>query len=106
MTRNIAVRVRTTPVDNLADGAPARIGIDAHLLSFAGTYRQAGVSRYIAELLRAFAAEGAIADGPAPARRYIAYTGPARPPAGFAWGGGVRWRHSPLPTGRAPARIA
>lgn len=87
-------------------GAPAvpagsrRIGIDAHLLSFAGSYRQAGVSRYIAELLRAFAAGG---DG---AHEYLAYAGPERPPAGFAPGGGVRWRHSRLPTARAPVRIA
>ena len=92
--------------ERTVDTREARIGIAAHLLSFAGTYRQAGVSRYIAELLRAFAAEPVTADGAAPPHRYIAYTGPARPPAGFARGGGVRWRHSRLPTARAPVRIA
>ncbi|HET8630450.1 MAG TPA: glycosyltransferase family 1 protein [Thermomicrobiales bacterium] len=83
--------------------APARVGIGAHLLSFAGTYRQAGVSRYIAELLRAFARDAAAGD-----RRhaFVAFTGPARPPAGFVPPGVLAWRHSRLPTARPPARIA
>src|SRR5438552_2687096 len=109
---------------------PARIGLDAHLLSFATSYRQAGVSRYIAELLRAFAAEGGTGAGPmhehvtfaggardgverarqgaGPAHEYIAFAGPGRPPPGFlpAGSGPVRWRHSQLPTARAPVRIA
>ncbi len=82
----------------------ARIGIDAHLLSFAGTYRQAGVSRYIAELLRAFAAE----DRAELAFDYVIYSGRDRPPADFLSPGEGRlhWRHSPLPTERAPVRIA
>jgi glycosyltransferase involved in cell wall biosynthesis len=82
----------------------ARIGIDAHLLSFAGTYRQAGVSRYIAELLRAFAAE----EGGESPCEYVAFVGRERPPADFLppGAGRVRWRHSPLPTERAPVRIA
>lgn len=84
---------------------PARVGIAAHLLSFAASYRQAGVSRYIAELLRAFAAGG---DG---AHEYTVFAGPARPPGAFASlgiapGGGLRWRHSRLPTARPPVRIA
>lgn len=81
----------------------ARIGIDAHLLSFAGTYRQAGVSRYIAELLRAFAADDA-ADS---AFDYLAYIGRDVPPADFlpVGQGRVRWRQSVLPTERAPVRI-
>ena len=82
----------------------ARVGLDAHLLSFAGTYRQAGVSRYIAELLRAFAAE----DRDESPYDYIAYAGRDRPPVGFLppGEGRFRWRHSPLPTERAPVRIA
>ena len=78
-----------------------RVGIDAHLLSFAGSYRQAGVSRYIAELLRAFAGDTAPHD-------YVAFVGPARPPTDFfpAGSGSVRLVHSPLPTDRAPVRIA
>ena len=82
----------------------ARVGIDAHLLSFAGTYRQAGVSRYIAELLRAFAAEEADAS----AFEYVAYVGRERPPADFlpTGAGRLRWQHSALPTERAPVRIA
>lgn len=89
----------------MASGGRRRIGIDAHLLSFAGSYRQAGVSRYIAELLRAFAAVDAAGAG-GPAHDYVAYAGPERPPADFAPGGGVRWRHSRLRTARPPARIA
>ncbi len=82
---------------------PARIGIDAHLLSFAGSYRQAGVSRYIAELLRDFAT----AD-PAAGQRYTAFVGPEPVPATFlpAAGGPLRFVHSRLPTGRPPMRIA
>ncbi|MFN8513118.1 MAG: glycosyltransferase family 1 protein [Thermomicrobiales bacterium] len=81
-----------------------RIGIDAHLLSFAGTYRQAGVSRYIAELLRAFAAEQA---GESPFE-YLAYIGREQPPADFLppGAGRLHWRQSQLPTERAPVRIA
>lgn len=81
----------------------ARIGIDAHLLSFAGTYRQAGVSRYIAELLRAFAAESAHESS----FEYVAFVGREHPPADFLppGAGRLHWRHSPLPTERAPVRI-
>ena len=86
---------------------PARIGINAQLLSFAASYRQAGVSRYIAELLRAFAAEGAGQHAPpaAVAHEYLAFVGPAHPPRDFAPGEGVSWRHSRLPTERAAVRI-
>jgi glycosyltransferase involved in cell wall biosynthesis len=95
-------RAPLLPLARWRRDGPSRIGIDAHLLSFAATYRQAGVSRYIAELLRGLAGE---ADG-AGGREYIAFAGPARPPAGFAPEGAVRWRHSRLPTERAPVRIA
>jgi glycosyltransferase involved in cell wall biosynthesis len=82
---------------------PARIGIAAQLLSFAGSYRQAGVSRYIAELLRDFAT----AD-PAAGQTYTAFVGPVPVPPTFlpAEGGPLRFVHSRLPTGRPPVRIA
>lgn len=82
---------------------PARIGIDAHLLSFAGSYRQAGVSRYVAELLRAFASED-----PAGGRAYTAFVGPEPVPRTFLppGTGPLRFVHSRLPTGRPPVRIA
>lgn len=88
----------------MSDRRPARIGIDAHLLSFAGSYRQAGVSRYIAELLRAFAGEAA-----AGGHDYTAFVGPEPVPTGFLPRGGagrLRFVHSRLPTARAPVRIA
>ncbi len=90
---------------------PPRIGLDAHLLSFAGTYRQAGVSRYIAELLRAFAVGD---DGAAAPAEYVAFVGPDVVPPGFlpgplpppgATGGRLRFVHSRLPTDRPPVRI-
>lgn len=79
-----------------------RIGIDAHLLSFATSYRQAGVSQYIARLLEAFAhglAEPTTSE-------YLAFTGSRRPPAPFAPGDHIQWRHSSFPTEHPLARIA
>ena len=84
---------------------PARIGIDAHLLSFADSYRQAGVSRYIAELLRAFASDAAAADD----HDYLAFVGPEAVPPDFlpvATTGRLRFVHSRLPTTNPLARIA
>jgi glycosyltransferase involved in cell wall biosynthesis len=75
-----------------------RIGIDAHLLSLASSYRQAGVSRYITELVRHLAAE------PGP-HEYVVFTPPhglgalAVPPS-------VQVAPSRLPTQRPPVRIA
>lgn len=86
-------------------GRAARIGIDAHLLSFAGSYRQAGVSRYIAELLRAFASDPAAAGD----HDYRAFVGPEPVPADFLPAGGtgrVRFVHSRLPTANPLVRIA
>lgn len=79
----------------------SRIGIDAHLLSFAASYRQAGVSQYIARLLEALAAG---ASGP-DADHLIAFTGHRRPPTTTALSSGIDWRHSALPTERALLRI-
>ena len=84
---------------------PARIGIDAHLLSFASSYRQAGVSRYIAELLRAF---GGDAD-PTDAHDYLAFVGPEPVPAEFLprdARGPLRFVLSRIPTANPLARIA
>ncbi|CAA9574864.1 MAG: Glycosyltransferase [uncultured Thermomicrobiales bacterium] len=84
---------------------PARIGIDAHLLSFAGSYRQAGVSRYIAELLRALAGDADAAGD----HDYLAFVGPEPVPPGFlpaSTTGRLRFVHSRLPTARPLERIA
>ena len=74
------------------------IGINAHLLSLESSYRQAGVSRYIAELVRHLAAE------PGP-HAYTIFT----PPAGvgpLVLPPSMRVVASRLPTGRPPVRIA
>lgn len=78
-----------------------RIGIDAHLLSFAASYRQAGVSQYIARLLEALAAGGSGSGGD----HLIAFTGSRRPPTTSALSVGIDWRHSVLSTERAALRI-
>jgi glycosyltransferase involved in cell wall biosynthesis len=78
---------------------PARIGLNAHLLSFAGSYRQAGVSRYIAELVRAFTAEAAAG----PTDDYVVFASPGARSA--LAGQHLRWRYSRLPTERPPVRI-
>lgn len=81
------------------DGArPLRIGLNAHLLSQQAGYRQAGVSRYIAELVRHLTAE------PGP-HAYTLFTPPhgagdlAPPPA-------LRVAASRLPTQQPTVRIA
>lgn len=88
----------------MTPASAARIGIDAHLLSFAASYRQAGVSRYIAELLRALAT--ACVPSSDQQHEYIAFTGPQRPPAGFVPPQTLQWRQSRWPTARAAVRIA
>ena len=85
-------------------GAQAHIGINAHLLAFSGDYRQAGLSRYIYELLmRVPVVE--------PRWRFTGFTGPTgngKAPAGFtvARPGNLRLLPSRLPTVRPPVRIA
>jgi glycosyltransferase involved in cell wall biosynthesis len=78
-----------------------RIGINAHLLAFAENYRQAGLSRYIYELLLRLPAA-------APKARFIAYVGNHKPPTDLraALPGNLRLSNSLLPTQRAPVRIA
>ena len=70
-----------------------RIGLNAHLLSGENSYRSAGVSRYIANLLRFLPRVDAEND-------YVAFAGPDAP----AWEG---WdvRRSAWHTARPPARI-
>lgn len=85
-----------------------QIGIDAHLFSLTASYRQAGVSRYIAELIRRLAVEPA-------AHRYTVFTPPGGvgdllPPA-TERGQRPALPHlrvvaSRLPTQRPPVRIA
>ena len=70
-----------------------RIGLNAHLLSFASSYRSAGVSRYIANLLTYLPQVDTQAD-------YFAYLGDSR----IACPGWSR-RIARLNTGRPPVRI-
>ena len=74
-----------------------RIGINAHLLSFEPTYRQAGVSRYIEALAHHLPEV-------APEDDVVLFTGPARSPES-RFDGRLHWRHSRLPTARPPVRI-
>lgn len=78
-----------------------RIGINAHLLSFSQTYRQAGLSRYIDELL--FKIPTA-----APDLQFFGYTGNEELPATVQKRKprNLRLRRSLLPTERPPVRIA
>ena len=78
-----------------------RIGINAHLLAFAENYRQAGLSRYIYELLLRLPAA-------APKARFIAYVSNHKPPPDFRaeLPRNLRLSRGLLPTQRAPVRIA
>jgi len=76
-----------------------RTGLNAHLLSFDTTYRQAGVSRYIEALLRHV-------PDVAPDDDLVVFAGPQRPPAAAGFDQSIEWRHSRLPTARPPVRIA
>lgn len=74
-----------------------RIGINAHLLSFEPTYRQAGVSRYIEALAHYL-------PGVAPEDELVLFTGPARPPDA-RFHDRIEWHRSRLPTANPVARI-
>ncbi len=78
-----------------------RVGINAHLLSFSGTYRQAGLSRYIDELLFQI-------PGEAPDLDFTGYIGNVQPPASVRnrVPDNLILKHGVLPTRRAPVRIA
>lgn len=75
-----------------------RIGLNAHLLSFEPTYRQAGVSKYIEALLRYLPEV-------APDLAVVAFTGPARPLPEQGFEQRIEWRHSRLPTAKPEVRI-
>ncbi len=78
-----------------------RIGINAQLLSFEATYRQAGLSRHIYELLMQV-------PGHAPRVHFTAYIPPGNIPETFSHAAppNLRLSAGTLPTGRAPVRIA
>lgn len=75
------------------------VGINAHLLAFSSNYRQAGLSRYVYELLTNLPKV-------APQGRYTAFVSNERIPADFRRAArGVRLSRSRFPTMRAPVRI-
>ncbi|HET9495646.1 MAG TPA: glycosyltransferase family 1 protein [Chloroflexia bacterium] len=78
-----------------------RVAINAHLLAFSADYRQAGLSRYIYEMVR-------LLPGAMPGDRFTAFVGNAPVPPDFAAALPPNLRLSPsrFPTQRAPVRIA
>ncbi|MBF6612342.1 MAG: glycosyltransferase family 4 protein [Chloroflexi bacterium] len=78
-----------------------RVGIDAHLLAFTENYRQAGLSRYIDELLRQM---------PSISRRdhFVAFVGNGAIPQSYltARSPNLTFSRSHFPTVKAPVRIA
>lgn len=78
-----------------------RIGINAHLLAFTENYRQAGLSRYIYELLLRL-------PGIEREDQFTAFVGNGPLPADFleAKPTNLHFAHSRLPTAKAPVRIA
>jgi glycosyltransferase involved in cell wall biosynthesis len=75
------------------------IGINAHLLAFTGNYRQAGLSRYIYEVLTRMPTLR-------PMARFTALTGNGPIPDDFPTYPNLSLAPSRFPTGRAPVRIA
>lgn len=75
------------------------IGFNAHLLAFTDNYRQAGLSRYIYELLTRLPPLR-------PTARFTAFTGNAPIPDDFSTAPNLHFAHSFFPTVRAPIRIA
>lgn len=75
------------------------IGINAHLLAFTGNYRQAGLSRYIYELLTQLPPQR-------PAERFTAFVGNDPIPNDFPAPSNLAFSPSRFPTVRAPIRIA
>lgn len=80
------------------EAAGVRVGVLAHLLSFASGYRQAGVSRYIEFLLRALPKV-------APDDQFVAFTGPAAESGICSFPGALEWSRSRVPTQRPEVRI-
>jgi len=75
-----------------------RIALNAHLLSFAATYRGAGISRSIANLLRGLQAVDA-------QNEYTVFLGTRQVPVGFLTAPNFHPALSLLPTAWPPARI-
>jgi glycosyltransferase involved in cell wall biosynthesis len=77
------------------------IGINAHLLAFTSTYRQAGLSRYIYEMLLKLPPT-------LPAHHFTAFVGNSSLPPYFlsTAPSNLAFSHSRLPTLKAPVRIA
>jgi len=75
-----------------------RIALNAHLLSFAATYRGAGISRSIANLLRGLQVVDA-------ENEYTVFLGTRHVPPGVLTAPNFRPALSPLPTAWPPARI-
>ncbi|MCX6020494.1 MAG: glycosyltransferase family 1 protein, partial [Chloroflexi bacterium] len=73
------------------------IGINAHLMEFGQSFRNAGIGKYVAHLVRAL---GDVDQE----NRYTVFTGPL-PPGGLDLPPNFTVRPSRLPTGRAPVRI-
>ncbi|MEP6775842.1 MAG: glycosyltransferase family 1 protein [Chloroflexota bacterium] len=75
------------------------IGINAHLLAFTGNYRQAGLSRYVYEVLTRMPPLR-------PTARFTALTGNGPIPRDFPRFPNLSLARSHFPSGRAPVRIA
>jgi glycosyltransferase involved in cell wall biosynthesis len=75
------------------------IGLNAHLLAFTGNYRQAGLSRYIYEILTRMPPLR-------PSTRFTALTSNGPVPNDFPRFPNLSLAPSRYPTGRAPVRIA
>lgn len=75
------------------------IGINAHLLAFTGNYRQAGLSRYIYEIVTQIPLQR-------PRSRFTAFVGSDPIPPDFPLPSNLTISASRLPTVRAPIRIA
>jgi glycosyltransferase involved in cell wall biosynthesis len=76
-----------------------QLALNAHLLNFGETYRAAGISRYIAGLLRGLQQVDAV-------NGYTVYVGKTPLPAGLFHAGNFRVSHSRFPTHHPLARIA
>lgn len=74
------------------------VGVNAQLISLAGSYRNAGVSQYIYQLLTHLRVAP-------PIDRITAFVGPAARPASLALPEGVAVRRTPLPTEHPAVRI-
>ena len=87
------------PATPLGPDAFMQLALNAHLLNFGDSYRAAGISRYIAGLLRALQQVDSV-------NSYTVYVGKTPLPAGLFHAGNFRAAPSSLPTVHPLARIA